>query len=337
MNTMTHEAQATAVFFVAPYQTEIRNFRIAPGKGEALVTSTIMGISHGTELLFYRGEIEEGTPLDETIDSLQEGFHYPVKYGYINVGRTAGGDTGKGRRVFCFYPHQDSFFYHPGQWIEIPDDVSDRNAVFLASMETAVSIVQDCAPLLGERVCVIGQGVIGLLVTALLTRFHYGMVIAVERYHRRRNAARELGAVVVDPDTSEAESEIRRLSNGGGVDRVIHTSGSSEGLQLAVDILAREGTLIEASWYGTNPVDVRLGGRFHRNRVQVKSSQVSTIGGSLLPRWDKERRMNLAFDLLRSIDPSRYITHTFPLHKAGEAFELIDRRPEETIQVVLTL
>ncbi len=324
-----------AVYFTAPGKVETRTESISPDtEKEApreLVHAEVMGISHGTELLFYRGEIEEGTVLDENLPSLEGSFHYPVKYGYINVGITE-----NGTRVFCFFPHQTAFYISAENRIEIPKDIAGRDALFLASMETAAGIVQDCAPVLGDSVLIIGQGVIGLLVTSILTRYHYGTVITVEPYKKRREISQRFGAAAVDPGDVDVREKVLSLTSGRGADKVINVSGNSAGFQTGIDCLVREGTLIEASWYGTKPIEARLGGAFHRKRLRVISSQVSTISPLLFPRWDKARRMELVWDLIRSIKPSALITQEFPIDRAEEAFELIDQRPEDTIQVVLT-
>jgi NADPH:quinone reductase-like Zn-dependent oxidoreductase len=324
-----------AVYFTAPGKVETRTESISPdAQKEApqeLVLSEVMGISHGTELLFYRGEIEEGSILDENLPALEGAFHYPVKYGYINVGTTE-----SGTRVFCFFPHQTAFYLQSREWIEVPNDIESRDALFLASMETAAGIVQDCAPVLGENIMVIGQGVIGLLVTSILTRYHCGTVITVEPYKKRREMSQQFGATVIDPGGVDVRELVFSFTSGRGADKVINVSGNSAGLQTGIDSLVREGTLIEASWYGTKRIEARLGGAFHRKRLRVVSSQVSTVSPLLSPRWDKARRLELVWELVRSINPSVLITHEFSIERADEAFELIDKRAEDTIQVVLT-
>ena len=327
--------KAQAVYFTAPGKVETRSEKISPDSEEKsfqeLIRSEVMGISHGTELLFYRGEIEEGSLLDENLPALIGSFHYPLKYGYINVGITE-----SGKRVFCFYPHQTAFYLSKNNYIEIPKEIESRDALFCASMETAAGIVQDCAPVLGENILVVGQGLIGLLVTSILTRSHYGQVITVESYKKRREASRRLGATVIDPGAGDVREAVFSATSGRGADKAINVTGTTSGFQTGIHALVREGTLIEASWYGTKTVEAQLGGAFHRRRLRVISSQVSTISPLLFPRWDKTRRMELVWDLIRNIKPSLLITHTYPIDEAGKAFELIDKRPEETIQVVLT-
>jgi threonine dehydrogenase-like Zn-dependent dehydrogenase len=353
---------ADALYFTAPGKVEVERARIDPGAGDLVVDSELMGISHGTEMLMYRGDFPKGIPSDETLETLDGELRYPLKYGYVNVGRTQ-----QGRSVFCFYPHQTRFSVPAGQCIFLPEDIKPRDAVFLASMETAVGIIQDAHPRFGETVLIVGQGVIGLLCAAILCRFHYGTVITVDPYEKRRKASEALGCISFDPGTEatlfpkkgrtgipapdeglsiehkpsagqsnrETKENILAGTEGRGIDTAINVSGSSRGLQLAIDTLAREGTLIEGSWYGNKKAEIELGSSFHRKRLTIRSSQVSTVDPALAPRWDKNRRLYVVMDCLRTLRPAQYITHEFKLRDAEKAFALIFEHPEETIQVVL--
>lgn len=327
---------ADAVYFTAPGQVEVRSVPVTKQKGELLVSSLLMGISHGTELLMYNGRFPKGIPADETLSTLTGDLAYPFAYGYINVGVTEERES-----VFCFYAHQTRFTVSPSDCIFLPNDIAPNDAVFLASMETAVGIVQDAQPGLGDAVLIVGQGVIGLLCAALLKQFHYGPVITVEKFQKRRDASTALGCISFDPSDdatvprNSMQERIFDETGGRGMDIAINVSGSPQGMQLAIDTLAREGTLIEGSWYGEQEVTINLGTRFHRKRLTIKSSQVSRINPVLSPRWTKERRLSVAIDCLRRIHPSRYITHEFKLRDASEAFSMLATHPEETIQVVL--
>jgi alcohol dehydrogenase len=160
-------------------------------------------------------------------------------------------------------------------------------------------------------------------------------LIAVEPHVLRREQAEALGCRTMSPEEPRLRERIAELTGGRGPDAAINCSGSEAGLQLAMDTLCFEGTLVEASWYGSRPVTLELGAAFHRRRLRLVSSQVSRVASALGPRWDKRRRLALAVELLPVLDPSRFITHRFPLSRAQEAFELLDRRPERVLQIVL--
>ncbi len=322
---------ARALYFVKPGIVEVRREKPDLGAGRVLVRSRLMGISHGTELLAFRGELPPGLPADASLECLQASTGYPLKYGYINVGV-----TDRGARVFCFYPHQDLFGAAPADLVALPDGVSDEDAVFLANLETALGIVHDAAPRFGEQVLVLGLGVVGLLTCELLVRAGVGAVIAVEPRELRRQAGARLGCHAFSPQEPGLRERMAELTGGRGPDLAVNCSGAESALQLAIDTLAAEGTMVEASWYGSRRVSLELGSAFHRRRLRLVSSQVSHLAPHLAPRWDKRRRLDLALDLLPRLGPSRYITHRFPLERAQEAFQLIDSGPEQFLQVVLT-
>jgi len=192
--------------------------------------------------------------------------------------------------------------------------------------------VLDAKPRLGEVVAVFGQGVVGLLVTQLLRRSG-ARVIAVEPSALRRTFAERCGA-----ETAIAPGEaalLRTLTSGRGADIAIDASGSPAALQEAIDCVALEGTVVVCSWYGDKPVPLDLGGRFHRGRVRIVSSQVGRIDPSLAPRWDRQRRLELATELLGELVLADLITHRIPFTHAADAYALLDSGDPETIQVVL--
>jgi threonine dehydrogenase-like Zn-dependent dehydrogenase len=151
----------------------------------------------------------------------------------------------------------------------------------------------------------------------------------------RRRQAEALGCRALASQEPRLRERIAELTGGRGPDAAINCSGSEAGLQLGLDTLCFEGTLVEASWYGARRVSLELGAAFHRRRLRLVSSQVSSVAAALGPRWDKRRRLELALALLAELDPSGWITHRFPLERAQEAFQLLDRHPEEVLQVVL--
>jgi alcohol dehydrogenase len=288
-----------------------------------------MGISHGTEMLVYHGELPLTEKADETLSALSCPMSYPIKYGYINVGLTR-----EDRRIFAFFPHQSRFYLPANETVPIPDDIPTDDAVFLASTETALTIAQDCAIVPGDAVLLIGQGVIGLLVAAILIRSHLGPIVSVERHELRRLASADLGCLAL-ASVKELRVRTDELTGGRGFDLAVDVSASTEGLQAAIDALAFNGNLVEGSCFGGREVKLRLGDAFHRKRLVINSSQVSTVNPRLQPRWDKNRRMEYCLQLLREIRPSRFISHRFPLARAADAYRLIDQDPGQTLQIVL--
>lgn len=318
-----------AMYFTGRRRVDVCPETVVRRPHEVLVRSALCGISHGTEMLAYQGQLPEEEPADLTISALSGGITYPLKYGYVNVGY----DESE-RCLFAFYPHQDVFSVPAGDVIYLPEDVGASDAVFLANMETALCIVQDMAPVVGDTILLCGQGVVGLLVAEILKRSHFGTIIAADAFAVRRKRSEDLGCVVVDA-AEDVVGIVRKFTDGRGVDKAVNVSGSDRALQTAVDSCAFGATVVEASWYGSKKVSMHLGGAFHRKRLCIVSSQVSTVGTALTPRWDKQRRMETAIDLVRLIRPAKYITQRFALNDASDAFALIAEHPEETIQVVL--
>jgi 2-desacetyl-2-hydroxyethyl bacteriochlorophyllide A dehydrogenase len=306
-----------------------------PGDGEVLVRALVSAISPGTEMLFYRGEIEEGTEVDSVLEGYRRRLEYPLPYGYASVGRVF--ETGHGvdrrlagRLVFVFMPHASAFRLPARSVVPVPDGISAEDAAFLAAAETSVNLVLDSAPLLGEKVSVFGLGVIGLLATGLLARFPLASLSAWDLHPRRREAAALFGARAADPTASPPPEATEDLA--------VEVSGSSEGFRLALASCRFTGRLVVGSWYGMASRRATIDGfdsAFHRNRVRIISSQVSTIDPGLSGRWTRERRLDAAWDALRALGPSRLITHRVPFDEAADAYRLVSRSPQETIQVML--
>ena len=324
-----------SLYFTAPRAVEIRRERLPdPAPGEVLVRSIVSAISAGTEMLVYRGQLPQGMAADKTIAALQGVQGFPMKYGYCTVGCVEGIGPGtdpalEGRLVFAFQPHQ-TMFVAPREEIRLlPADLPADDAVFLPNIETALSLVMDAAPIAGERVAVVGQGVVGLLATALLARFPLEVLAAVEPYGKRREAAAAAGAGVVFTP-GEIPGEQRR-----SFDLVLELSGTPSALDTAIELAAEQGRIVVGSWYGSKRAEIDLGGHFHRGRLQILSSQVSTLSPALRGRWTKDRRMAFAMRMLRSLRPGRLITRRFPFQRAAEAYRLIDEEPGQIIQVVL--
>jgi len=318
------------VWFVSEKRVEIREEEVQPRKDEILVRSALCGISHGTELLFFNNEIPDNLALDVSLTALQGTFHYPVKYGYINVGTTESGE-----KLFAFYPHQDVFAVSRDACVPLPEELSFEDAVFFAHMETALGIAQDASPSPGDCVAVFGQGAVGLLTAEILSRMLLAELISVEPIPKRRELSSAIGCTVLDSGDKNLIQRIRELTEGRGVDCAINVSGSSRALQDAMNAACFSGKIIEASWYGARVSALNLGDAFHRKRLHVQGSQISRIDPSLAGRWTKKRRASLAVALLRAIHPSKYITHRFRLEEAQSAFDLLNAHPEEVIEAVL--
>ena len=319
-----------SVVFAASRRIEVANDDIpSPREGEVLVRTLVSGISAGTELHVYRGDISEGVLLDESLPSLQEPFRYPASYGYASVGEV----VDEGRRVFAFQPHVSHYVAREDELYELPEDLSSEAAALWPSVETAVNLVLDARPLVGERVLVVGQGVVGLATTSVLSRFPLGELWTVEPIESRRAASERCGAGrSFHPDEADDAGVLERF------DLTIELSGSAEGLNLAIGATGFEGRVVVGSWYGDKPVPVDLGTHFHRGRIQLSiiSSQVSHIGSPLLSRWTKKRRMQVASRLLASLPSKELVTHRFPVERAAEAYALLDEHPERCLQVLLT-
>ncbi len=312
-----------------------------PTADQVLVQTHFSAISPGTEMLVYRGQWPQGVPVDSTIDALAGAFAYPLAYGYCTVGRViaTGGSVSadwRGRRVFAFQPHQDLFCIEPALLHPIPDDLDDETALFLPSMETAVNLLLDGCPLIGEKVIVVGQGIIGLLATALLSRFPLASLATLDAYPLRREASIRLGAdACFDPEDPGSFIRLGGVEGlGGEADLVYELSGNPAGLDTALSLTCFSGRVVVGSWYGAKKVTVDLGAFFHRGRLSLISSQVSSLSPGLTGRWQIGRRLDLAWEMLRQVRPSGCISHRFALADAALAYALIDRRPGETIQVI---
>jgi 2-desacetyl-2-hydroxyethyl bacteriochlorophyllide A dehydrogenase len=322
----------TSIWFACPHQVELREEALPPvGPRDVRVEAIASAISHGTEMLVFRGEVPEGLELD--LPTLDGSFAFPIKYGYASVGRVV--DSGSevlcpspGEVVFVHHPHQAAYVVPADMAIRLPASLEPERGVFLANVETATNIVLDAAPRLGERVAIFGQGTVGLLITQLVRRTGAARITVVDPIARRRQLALGVGA-------DEA------LASGSGLegaefDLAIEASGQPAALDEALRSVVFGGTVIVCSWYGTKPAPITLGGAFHRRRLRIVSSQVSTIDAALQPRWSRQRRLDVARDLLAELELKSLISHRFPIARAADAYALLDGHPEETVQVVLT-
>ena len=327
-----------AVYFTGRYEIEIRVEPISrPGEGQLLVQTAFSGISPGTEMLIYRGEAPENLAADSKIESLAGTLAYPLKYGYACVGHVIeigpGVETNwLGIPVFSFQPHQTFFLAAPGEVIPIPVDIALEAAAVLPNMETAINLILDGRPKIGDRVAVFGQGILGLLTTSLLVKFPLERVAVFDPVRTRRERAASFGVrETIDPDDSTSLSKYQ-----DSFDLVYELSGAPKALDQAIQVTGFAGRVVVGSWYGKKIVPLQLGGHFHRNRIELVSSQVSSISPELTGRWDPARRIENAWHHLRSLQIESLITHKVPFAEAKNAFQLLARHPGQTLQVLLT-
>lgn len=290
-------------------------------------------------MLVYRGQVPATLPLD--LPTLRGGFDFPIKYGYASVGRvveagSAVREPAVGDLVFTLHPHQNEYVVPATLPVRLPPELPPEHGVFLANAETAVNVLLDAAPRLGERAVIFGQGVVGLLITQLLRRAGAGLVVTVDTLPKRRELALRLGAHVALAPSDNVPARLHELTGGTGADLAIEVSGNGAALDAAIACVAFQGTVVVCSWYGTKPVSLSLGGHFHRGRVRLVSSQVGHIDPALQPRWDHARRLALARDLLAELQLAPLITQRIPFSQAVGAYALVDEHPDEVVQVVLT-
>jgi 2-desacetyl-2-hydroxyethyl bacteriochlorophyllide A dehydrogenase len=306
------------VVFIGPGEVAVEEVPLAPpGPGEVLVRTLFSGISGGTELLAYRGEVDPQLPLDEHLGALGGTFTFPFRYGYACVGEV------EGELVFAFHPHQDRFVVPRSDLVRL-GAVDPRVATLFPLVETALQITLDAGPVLDDDVVVLGLGAVGTLTAVLLARAG-ARVLGVDPLAWRRRAAAALGVEAVAPDDVPA----------GGAQLVVEATGRPDALAWGLDLLAHEGTALVASWYGTKPVTLPLGGAFHRRRLAIRSTQVSTIPARLAGRWSVQRRRSMAAALLGELPLGVLATHEFPLAGVAEAFAALDRREEGLGHVAL--
>jgi threonine dehydrogenase-like Zn-dependent dehydrogenase len=281
---------AQAFWLRAPGTGEIRPVTLRePGPNDVLVRTLFSGVSRGTEALVFRGGVPPAQYAAMRAPFQDGDFPAPVKYGYLNVGAVEQGPPDlRGRTVFCLYPHQTAYVVPAGAVTVVPEDVPPARAVLAGTVETAVNALWDAAPLLGDRVAVVGAGMVGCCVARLLSRFPAVQVTLVDVDVGRADVAAALGVDFALPADAA-----------GPCDLVVHASATSAGLQRSLDLLAPEGTVIDLSWYGDTEVRLSLGGAFHAGRLGIRASQVGTISPARSGRRTTADRLTLALDLLR--------------------------------------
>jgi threonine dehydrogenase-like Zn-dependent dehydrogenase len=284
---------ARAFWVVAPGQGEIRLEPLPePGPNQVLVKTLFSAVSRGTESLVFRGQVPPSEYERMRCPHQQGEFPGPVKYGYSNVGRILLGPAElEGRLVFCLYPHQTSYVVEREEVALVPDDVPAERAVLAANLETAVNAVWDARPSLGDRVSVVGAGVIGCLLARLIGRMPGTEVELVDVRPEREAVATALGVDFRVPDASSLERDL-----------VFHASASAAGLRTALELAGTGAKIVELSWFGDREISLPLGAAFHARRLSLVSSQVGTVSPNARPRFDYAQRMAFALSLLN--DPA---------------------------------
>ncbi|MCC6133931.1 MAG: zinc-binding alcohol dehydrogenase [Candidatus Contendobacter sp.] len=287
------ELTTRAFWLIAPGQGELRSERLTPpGPGEVLIRTLYTAISRGTESRVFRGEVPPSQYQAMRAPFQQGEFPAPVKYGYCSVGIVeAGPEPWRGQIGFCLYPHQDRYVVPATAITLVPAAVPPGRAVLAANLETALNVLWDATPRLGDRITVIGAGVVGCLIAWLAGKLPGCRVQLLDVDAGKAAIATRLGVDFAAPEQAQ-----------DGQDVLIHASGSPAGLALALSLAGFEATVIEASWFGTQPVSLPLGADFHAQRLCIRSSQVGQIATAQRSRWNYQRRMATVMDLLN--DPA---------------------------------
>ena len=294
---------------------------VLAGPGEVLVRALHSGVSRGTELLVYRGEVPASEFTRMRAPFQQGDFPAPVKYGYASVGVVLQGPAAlQGRPVFCLHPHQTLYAVPADAVHLLPDGVPPARAVLAANLETAVNALWDAAPRIGDRIAVVGAGVIGLLVGWLAARLPGCAVEVIDVQPARAAVAAALGVAFATPETAQRDADL-----------VLHASGQPEGLVTALELAAFEARVIELSWYGRRAVSLPLGEAFHARRLQLRSSQVGQIAAAQRSRWSYRRRMALALSLLADPALDALITDSAPFAELPAVLARLAAGARETL------
>jgi 2-desacetyl-2-hydroxyethyl bacteriochlorophyllide A dehydrogenase len=327
------ETRARAVRFVAPYSVELADVAVPqPRSGDVLIRAEFSGISGGTEMLAYRGELDSRVPRDETLGAVPGNFEYPFTYGYSAVGivEASRSDVAEGERVFAFHPHQTRFIASAADVVRI-GACDPREATLFPLVETALQISLDAGIRYGEVAAVVGLGPVGILTAILLTRSG-AIVLGSDPKPWRREAAQACGLEAVRPEG--LGDAVRAATRDRGADFIVEATGNPEVLGESLGLLSKEGVAIVASWYGEKLVTLPLGAEFHRRRLEIRSSQVSTIGYRAV-RWDRRRRLEATQALLAELPLSNLSSHTFPFERMREGYAALDRGDDGVVHVAL--
>ena len=283
--------EARAYWVVAPGVGELRSERLGPLEpGSVRVRTAFSAVSRGTESLVFHAHVPQSEWQRMRAPHQAGEFPAPVKYGYANVGRVVEGEAEwLHKTVFCLYPHQDEYVVPARSVVVVPEDVPAERAVLAANLETALNACWDARPQVGDRISVVGGGVVGALVTFLLARIPGAEVELVDTNPERGRLAHAFGANFALPSAARTERDL-----------VFHASATEAGLNTSLGLAGPEASVVELSWYGDRPVSVALGGAFHVQRLKLLGSQVGTVSPQARPRYSYEERLSLALSLCAS-------------------------------------
>jgi threonine dehydrogenase-like Zn-dependent dehydrogenase len=297
-----------------------------PGPEDVVVRALASGVSKGTETLVLAGAVPESE-----YESMRAPFQSgdlpgPVSSGYLSVGVVEQGPPDRiGQRVFSLHPHQTRYVIPAAAAVPVPDAVPDHRAVLAGTVETAVNALWDATPLVGDRVAVVGGGMVGLCVARLLAGIPGVDATLVDIDPSRADVATALGVGFASPSDAR-----------GGLDLVVHASATSAGLQTSLDLLGVEGVVVDLSWYGTGQVTVGLGGAFHSRRLTIRSSQVGRVSPARAARRTTTDRLGLALHLLEDPAFDALLTGTTDLDGLPDLLTRLARGEERTICHVVT-
>ena len=318
--------QARALWFQTYGQASIRTETLpALQAGWCEIRTLFSALSPGTERLVITAQVPADLHEDMRCPYMEGSFSFPVKYGYSLVGEVvAGPESVCGQRVHVLHPHQDRCIVRIEDAYPLPADLPAQRATLASNLETAVNALWDAQVRLGERVLVVGFGIVGSLVARLLCGIPGVQVEIIDKALNKVRLATELGFCASLPEQVSASYDL-----------AFHVSGHAEGLQTAIDNVGCEGRVVELSWYGTRPATLRLGGTFHSQRKSIISSQVSNIPPSQGPRWNHRRRKALVFNLLQNPAFDAHLTHTAPFAELPQVFAQLTQRPAEGLATLV--
>jgi NADPH:quinone reductase-like Zn-dependent oxidoreductase len=309
---MKHAARA--FWLRSPGHGEIRDLLLPePADGEVMVRTLCSGVSRGTESLVFRGGVPESQHSSMRAPFQEGEFPGPVKYGYLNVGLVEEGPPRLlGRTVFCLYPHQTRYIVPASAVTPVPDTVPAERAVLAGTVETAVNALWDAAPMIGDRIAVVGGGMVGACVAALLARYPAVRVQLVDADPARAGIARALGVDFALPGDAADDCDL-----------VVHASATEDGLARSLELLAPEGTVLEMSWYGDRRISLPLGEAFHSRRLILRSSQVGAVSPARRSRRTFADRLALALGLLADPAFDALVTGTCAFEELPEVLPRI--------------
>jgi 2-desacetyl-2-hydroxyethyl bacteriochlorophyllide A dehydrogenase len=324
------------VQFLAPRRVAVVPIKLPQPvpDGQLLIRTRYSGISAGTELLAYRGELAPSLAMDEALAALSGRFQYPFAYGYSCVGYVEVGTTAipAGTAVFAFHPHQDLFLVPESDVVPLDQAADLRLSTMFPLVETALQLTLDAGSVIDETVVVLGLGAVGLLTAVLLTRGG-AHVLAAEPRDWRREIAASSGITAVTPE--ELAARVADVTDGKGTHLLVELSGAPSALADGLALLAHEGTALVGSWYGIKPVPLPLGADFHRRRLTLRSSQVSTIPATLQGRWDVPKRRRAALNLLGDLPLRALATTEYAFADAPDAYMALDKGATGVMHVSL--